>query len=576
AHVNYSGDVVVDNAGDVYVLYHDNDSVFCKVSEDGGATFTIDTVLVNDYQARFPNARGSKFPSFNRVDYPCIDYVYTWADPDSPVVSLMFDRYCIVPVIEETTEVCAHFGEPAESSYTSCEDQNITAYIGCCEWGTMVKITSTDSTVEYFDSTTMSWQNALYLDPTPWGTYWVHLDTDSCNWVWSEYPATSSHGDWFRVLVNSDCETIDTAFIRIQVDNQGTLYGNGTYIDTTHGNPGGGSTGWRTLHEFDLTPYFHGEVDTLEIMGFNAGGIAGMLFELYVICSSPCCGEIDSLSIDFTINGVHYGVTDGEIIWDGDSTLVFTPIPPDTFRDGDTIIACVENAVDTCGGVLDSVVCVEFFVDLSPPVIWDIVPPPDTIITDTLPNISFHLFDSITGVDTSSIVFTVEALPESPTVVWDGASWLVEWTPASAFSRGDTVDICVTVTDTTDYCPDNRLDTCWQIYIKPCVPVDVWVDCPLPCYSFTSCSTQQMIFGINDTTGTGIDTMRVFFDVEIFRGGALFDSYTVSEPSDSLFFTIFGALDSLYATVRGNWADGDSVIINMDSVFTIDGCKTEP
>ncbi len=574
SHINNSGDVVVDDNGYVYIFYHDNDSVMCRVYSDLGATFDRDTVLENNTRARFPNARGSKWPAFNRPQYPCVDFVFTWAHPDSPVVSLMFDEICLEPELIETTEVCAETRVPYDSSFTSCSDQQIDFWIGCCGGGDSTKITSTDSTVEYYDSTSGTWEPALYLDPTPWGTYWVHLDTDSCNWVWSEYPASSSHGDWFRVLVDSDCESIDTAFIRIQVDNQGTIYANGTYIDTTHGNPGTGSTGWRTLHEFDLTDEFHGGVDTVTIMGYNSSGIAGMIFELYVICSSPCCGEIDETTIDFTVDGDHFTVLDPELSWDGDSILSFTPVSPDTFEHGDTVYACVQAVSDTCAGVLRDTVCVTFFVDLEPPVIWGIEPPPDTMTAVLPDSFEFYLIDSIAGLDTGNVVFTVATDAETAYITSPGAGWFFQWsTDSLVYERGDTIEICVTANDTANYCPPNVLDTCWYYFITPCRPLDLSVICPLPCYSFVACSSASIVFEINDTAGFGIDTMNAFFTVIENHPSGLADTSIFESPLPNI---IFDFSSDTTVAVWDNWTDGDSVIITLDSLYSMDGCVTKP
>ncbi len=572
--VSYSGDVVVDDHGYVYIFYHDDDSIFCRIFSNLGATFYLDTLLVNNAKARFPNARGSKWPAFNRPQYPCIDYVYTWAHPDSPVVSLMFDRLCLEPEDVDTTKICAEALFPAEGSFTSCPDQRIDFFIGCCEFGDTIKITSTDTTVEYYDSTSGTWVPAIALDPTPWGTYWVHLDTDSCNWVWSEYPALGSHGNWFRVLVESGCSSIDTAFIRIQVDNQGTIYANGTYIDTTHGNPGSGSTGWRMLHEFDLTEYFHGGVDTLTIMGYNSGGYAGMLFELYVICAGACCGQIAPMTIDFSVDGDHFTILDPELSWDGDSILTFIPIAPDTFEHGDTVHACLENVADTCTGWLEDPVCITFYVDLQPPAIWGIDPAPDSMAPFVPEFFDFYLADSMAGLDTASIVFTVDGVEQTISLTPSGGSWFVQWAPdTSLYNRGDTLELCVTAADSANYCPPNVLDSCWFYYVTPCRPMDISVICPLPCFSFVACSSASVVFAVSDTSGFGIDTTRAYFTVIEHHPSTIADTSRFATPSPFILFDF--SSDTMVALWR-NWSDGDSVIVILDSLFSLDGCPTTP
>ncbi|MCK5832966.1 hypothetical protein KAH81_04755 [bacterium] len=569
AHTSFNGDVVTDDEGNLFILYHDNDSIFCAVSSDLGTTFPIDTLLQNDLHARYPNARGSLWPNFNRPSGGCIDYIWTWNDPDSATISLMFDRMCIEAEDIETTEVCAEFIEPLDSAWSSCSDQTIVMNIGCCFSDETLKVFSDTTTVEYYDSISMNWISTIAPDPDDWGTYWIHLD--SSEWVWSCYPASSSHGDWFRSIIDFDCPDIDTAFIRIQCDNKAYIYANGTYVDTTHGNPGGGSAGWRTLYEFDLTPYFHGGEDTVSIIGYNSGGYAGMMFEIGIICASSCCGGIDTSSIDFTVNGEHYSIFDPELSWDGDSTLTFTPIAPDTLEDGDTVVACLLTVEDTCTGALDSSICRTFFVDLTAPFIYDILPIPGSIVDDFSPNIEFYLVDSLSGLDTSSVVFTVEGVSEIPTL--SGLSpWSYIWTPDSAFNRNDTVDICVVATDSTDYCPDNILDTCWSFIVRPCSPMDISVECPLPCFAFSSCSTGAVVFSVSDSTDAGIDTSRVYVSV-IRVIHSTYDTTYISSPSP---FIIFDFTADTTITVWGNWSDGDSVFIQLDSLYNLDGCLTVP
>ncbi|MCD6418282.1 hypothetical protein J7M00_05815 [bacterium] len=101
--------------------------------------------------------------------------------------------------------------------------------------------------------------------------------------------------------------------------------------------------------------------------------------------------------------------------------------------------------------------------------IWNISPVPDTTIEDTLVNVEFYLFDGISGLDTLAVQLTVSGTPVDAGVMWTGSYWNIVWSAASPFHRGDTIHICVWASDTTGYCDDNVLDTCWSIYIRPCV-----------------------------------------------------------------------------------------------------------
>jgi len=283
--------------------------------------------------------------------------------------------------------------------------------------------------------------------------------------------------------------------------------------------------------------------------------------------ASSC--PIDTTSIDFTVEGVHYSVGEGYLTFTDDSVLTWTPIPPDTFEDGDTVSVCLMSADDTCGGTLELPVCWNFYVDLTPPAIWGISPPPDSVVFDSLSSVRFCIFDSLSGLDTSTIEVSFDGTLAERSITWVRDHWVVVAVPESSLT-GDSVRICISATDTTDYCEDNILDTCFTIYIEPCPPADAWVICPLPCESFSSCSTQVMIFGFRDSMGGRIDTMRVYFTIRVVNRTAGTDSsYILSEPTDFIEFT-----DDTIATVWGNWSDRDSVIISLDSLYTTSGCLT--
>ncbi len=566
ARARHTGDVVADELGNVYVLYHDSENVRCAISDDFGTSFLRDTLLQDDTRALYPNARGSNYPAFNRPRGECIDYVWTWSDPDSTVNSLMFDRMCLALEEIDSTHVCASLGEPLEGAYTSCSDQSITTYIECCGGDTIV-LASDTNTVEYFDSSSMTWETPVYPAASVWESF-RHIDAE---WIWFEYPATSYESRWFRSFMTA-CDEIDSAFIHVQCDNKAYIYANGTYIDTTHGNSGGGYAGWRTMYEFDLTPYLHGGVDTIEITGANASGYAGLIFEITTICRSNCCGEMDESSIIYSVNGTEYTTADPELIWDGDRTLTFVPVAPDTFENGDTVTACIEYAADTCTGIWDTPICREFYVDLAPPVIWDIEPPPGIAGDTTWPTFTWKVRDSLSGLDMSSLYLLVDSAFATPSIIWEDSLWRVEWSPLTPLEIGDSIELCFSVSDTTDYCDDNVLDTCWIYRVPGCKELEAWIECPMPCASFTSCEDQHMIFGISDTAGIGIDTTAMYFTViRSYYGGA--DTSHISPPSPNIFIDL--DTDTLIY-ITGDWMDGDSVTITLDSLFSEDGCRTMP
>jgi len=86
-----------------------------------------------------------------------------------------------------------------------------------------------------------------------------------------------------------------------------------------------------------------------------------------------------------------------------------------------------------------------------------------------------------------------------------------------------------------------------------------------------------MIFGIVDTAGMSMDTMRVYFTQTVFHDAGGSDTSYIGEPSTHLSFSgDLVALDSLIAVLTGIYADGDSVAFTLDSAFSLDSCKVFP
>ncbi len=120
-------------------------------------------------------------------------------------------------------------------------------------------------------------------------------------------------------------------------------------------------------------------------------------------------------------------------------------------------------------------------------------------------------------------------------------------------------------------------DTFHIVALPCCAPAITWVECPLPCWNFSSCADQTAMFGIIDTSGVGIDTMRVFFSEIILHIHGDTDTITLNEPSTELSFSgDIAELDSIVANITDIWMDGDSIVIMLDSVFSNDGCKIFP
>ncbi|MFP4460133.1 MAG: hypothetical protein ACLFSQ_11160 [Candidatus Zixiibacteriota bacterium] len=111
--------------------------------------------------------------------------------------------------------------------------------------------------------------------------------------------------------------------------------------------------------------------------------------------------------------------------------------------------------------------------------------------------------------------------------------------------------------------------------ITACDMIEAEIVCPYPCGEYTSCEDQQMIFSLTDPSGTPIDTMRVWFTVDDGSGAP----YVISEATHPTLtgFTCSGTepCDIIEAIVSGIlYPDGATVIISLDSAYTVDDCRT--
>jgi len=92
--------------------------------------------------------------------------------------------------------------------------------------------------------------------------------------------------------------------------------------------------------------------------------------------------------------------------------------------------------------------------------------------------------------------------------------------------------------------------------------------------SFSSCSTGYTMFHIEEANGLEIDTLRSYFTRIIFHPSGTADTAHFRPPTSEIFWS---GSDDIYDVYFGeNYADGDSVIIRLDSLFNVWGCKIIP
>jgi len=291
--------------------------------------------------------------------------------------------------------------------------------------------------------------------------------------------------------------------------------------------------------------------------------------------------HLDTASIRVSVNGVTIDLGDPRLTY-ADSILTFAPLPD--WLEIETVTVCLDSVSDALGNTLDSSLCTYFIIDREAPQIIDMIPWPGSVVEDMLFPVVVTIVETFCDTLVLSVVangrfFTPDSSGCSFTPLSDTSGLLiVDPVGFGGHWEEGIVNVCVQAEDICpDTCGPNVSDTCWEFIVGTCREAMVWLECPIHCRSFFSCSTQAIIFGIIDTSDAQIDTMQVFFTGMVFHPGGDIDTMLIQEPSGALSFagdTI--ELDSLMATIISTWADGDSVVITFDSLFNNAGCRTIP
>ncbi|RKZ29898.1 hypothetical protein DRQ36_07275 [bacterium] len=228
---------------------------------------------------------------------------------------------------------------------------------------------------------------------------------------------------------------------------------------------------------------------------------------------------VDPATIIIVVEGDTFIVDDSILTYTAtptETTLTFCPIPAGIFWvDSQDVHVELIAADDTLGNPLQTPLDWTFWVDLLPPQVesWsaggidDVCG--DTVFT-TRPNISFDLWDNLSGVDTARMVITMDdsldfywgdpGISGSAGVITVATGSLV---PPLFYRGGDSVYICVYVEDTTDICADNFATYCCRFYVMPGGPSPTNRR-PLN-ETWSACTDEYLDIEIYDDDGT-IDT----------------------------------------------------------------------
>ncbi|MHA1229142.1 MAG: Ig-like domain-containing protein [Candidatus Helarchaeota archaeon] len=195
--------------------------------------------------------------------------------------------------------------------------------------------------------------------------------------------------------------------------------------------------------------------------------------------------RVESSVVLHTWNGTHVSYT-----------------PSTAFADGQVVNVDL-NASDNAGNAM-ATYSWSFTIDTSPPTASNENPANGAYTSDSTPTITVRLTDAGSGVDSSSIQMRVESLLVSHN--WNGTH--VSYTPSSAFSNGQVIDVSV---DASDNLGNAMATYSWSFTIDTAPPV---ASNPSPPNGgYTSDTTPTIIIALSDAL-SGVDSSSIAMTVE--------------------------------------------------------------
>ncbi len=233
---------------------------------------------------------------------------------------------------------------------------------------------------------------------------------------------------------------------------------------------------------------------------------------------------VNADSILFWINGSSFNITNPRLSYSND-TLRYDP--PSPWSHGDTIDFRVSRAIDLAGNALSGAPTWRFIVDIEPPEVVSIDPPPGTMLTDPEPTLEFGFEDVLAGVDSSAIELDLDG------TIYDigdaGVSWnsgsgtiIFDATTAGASFGPGTLDVCINSSDKVlpEWCgPNSSGDSCFAYPYDLAGPEATPID-PSP-GEITACDMVSIRVLLTDDRDVENDSISLSVDGSV---------YTLSDP----------------------------------------------
>lgn len=247
-----------------------------------------------------------------------------------------------------------------------------------------------------------------------------------------------------------------------------------------------------------------------------------------------------------------YNIGDGGVTW-SPPNLRIDPIVP--FADAETVTVCVDSAADPIGNTLTNPICWDFFMDLSVYAAWGFLPIDEDTVRTRVPIIEFTVWDSISGLDTTSFEITIDGntydLNEDPCVDFDPLTGHVIIDPSECglqWTGGDEVLVELLGEDMPTVCDPNDTSYSWSFIVAPGGPEAQLIN-PQPGW-YCSCDPQGIEIRLWDEDGVNPSTIRLSINgVEYTTADDQLSFY----PADSL----------LYYEPDPNFSDGQVVTVEL-------------
>ena len=253
--------------------------------------------------------------------------------------------------------------------------------------------------------------------------------------------------------------------------------------------------------------------------------------------------ELESISLVVNSDTFRFGELPIRVVND---TLIYTPAVP--FSDGNMVTASISGVSDIWGNRNLETISLTFRIDLSPPVLSSLSPDDGFSVPEL---VSFVLRDSLSGVDFSTLEIDFDTLhldSSSSCVMIEGDTLVRLDMSDFVFVGGDTITVCIDVSDRAVICPSNELDSCFD-YVIPTGGPEIVVIHPADA-SISSCPDQQILAQLIDTNGVISDSiiMAINGATVSFDFSDSYLSYTPIGfyPSDSVYVCLDNIMDSLF------------------------------